>query len=98
MGIFSNIGNFGRKVSDLNEQRKEKQFDKLKDKALKADMETKKLQEEQKLRNKIKKRDQLKSKLRDDKKKNFEQRLNKFSFEGDKKRKSSFDLGSGFKF
>jgi len=43
---FTNIGNFGKKISEFNAQRREKNMEKLRMKAQTAEVENKKLEEE----------------------------------------------------
>jgi len=52
---FTNIGNFGKKISEFNAQRREKNMEKLRMKAQTAEVENKKLEEEMVLRKSLEK-------------------------------------------
>lgn len=64
---FTNIGNFGRKISEFNAERKEKNRDKLRVKAQNAEIENVKLQEEKELRKSLEKNAQLKKEVNEQK-------------------------------
>lgn len=102
MGIFNNIGNFGRKVSEFNAERREKNLVKLRTKAQEADVENKKIEEEIALRKQLAKNTALKKDLSDQKLAKVKGIAQKFSELGDKFEKADkgnkFDvLGSGGK-
>lgn len=82
MGIFNNIGNFGKKVSEYNAQRRDKNLEKLRVKSQSAEVENKKLQEEMQLRKSLEKNKQLKKQVSEQKTAKFRsviERLNQSS-------------------
>ena len=64
---FTNFGNFGKKVSEFNAQRREKNMEQLRVKSQKAENENKSLEEEQMLRKSIEKHSELKKQVREQK-------------------------------
>lgn len=77
MGIFNNIGNFGKKVSEYNKMKSEARFEKLKAKAADAEIAEKKLKEELRLREKIDKANAAKRKLQEKKLKPYKDAFKK---------------------
>ncbi len=64
---FTNIGNFGKKISEFNAQRREKNMEKLRMKAQTAEVENKKLEEEMVLRKSLEKNAGLKKQVKEQK-------------------------------
>lgn len=64
---FTNFGNFGKKISEFNAQRREKNMNKLRMKAQNAETENIRLQEEMKLKKSIEKNSELKKQVKEQK-------------------------------
>jgi len=64
---FTNFGNFGKKLSEFNAERREKNIDKLRLKAQNAETENKRLEEEMGLRKSLEKNSELKKQIKDKK-------------------------------
>lgn len=64
---FTNIGNFGKKISEFNAERREKNMEKLRTKAKNAETDNARLQEEMQLRKSIEMNNQLKKQVNEQK-------------------------------
>lgn len=62
---FINFGNFGKKISEFNAERREKNMEKLRTKAQNAETENKRLEEEMQLRKSLEKHNELKKQVKE---------------------------------
>lgn len=97
---FTNFGNFGKKISEYNAQRREKNMEKLRTKVQTAEEENKKLEEEMQLRKTLEKNTKLKKQVKEQRSakiKGVIEGLNKLGEKFEKSDKNhKFDpLGSG---
>lgn len=76
---FKNIGNFARKVSEFNAQRRDKNLEKMRLKAQSAEIENKKIQEEMQLRKALNKNKELKRGLAEAKREPLKKIVERFS-------------------
>lgn len=81
---FTNFGNFGKKISEFNAQRREKNMEKLRVKSQNAEIENAKLQEEMQLRKALDKNAELKKQVKDQKTAKLRGVVDKISKLGDK--------------
>jgi len=92
---FTNIGNFGKKISEFNAQRREKNMEKLRMKAQTAEVENKKLEEEMVLRKSLEKNAGLKKQVKEQKLakvKGVIEKLNKAGNKFEDKSKNKFNI------
>lgn len=93
---FTNFGNFGRKISEFNAERREKNMEKLRVKAKSADDENIRLQEELALRKSINKNAKLKKQVDEQKNSTVKELLKKVNKSGKKYEKkdkeNKFDI------
>lgn len=89
MGIFNNIGNFGKKLSEFNEERRDKNLEKLRTKAQNAEKDNQRLEEEKLLRKTIEKHNQLKKEVNEQKTAKVRGVIDKLNQLGDKFEKKS---------
>lgn len=102
--VFKNIGNFGKRVSEYNAQRREKNMERLRVKSQKAEEDNKRLEEELVLRKSIEKNSKLKKEVKEQKTAKPKEGLERFNKIGSKfekkgqKKKNPLEYGGGFKF
>lgn len=87
--VFKNIGNFGKKLSEYNEGRREKNMEKLRLKAQKAEADNKRLEEEKLLRKSLDKNAALKKEVKEQKTAKLKSALEGFNKLGEKFEKNS---------
>ena len=88
---FTNIGNFGRKLSEFNNKQREKKLNNLKVKTVAAKLEDKKIKEELELRKDIEQHKILKKKLNEEKMKKFSKLGQRFEPKPNSKKKNTLN-------